>query len=64
MLRTIGVCADISKNMVGFVPFSLAVPSAFRQQQLTSAVPFLTDSSAIAHGYDAAYQETMVCDIN
>jgi len=56
--------ADISKHVVGFVPFSLAVPSAFRQRQLASAVPFLADSFAIAHGYDAAYQETVVCDIN
>jgi hypothetical protein len=50
--------------MVGFVPFSVAVPSAFRQQQLTSAVPFLADSSAVAHGYDATYQETVVRDIH
>lgn len=56
--------AAISKHMVGFVPFSVAVPSAFRQQQLTSAVPFLADSSAVAHGYDATYQETVVRDIH
>jgi hypothetical protein len=54
----------MSEHMVGFVPLSLAVPSAFRQQQLTPVVPFLTDSSAIAHGYDAVDQETLVCDIN
>jgi hypothetical protein len=54
--------ADIAEYTFGFVPFSMAIPSAFRQQQLTSAVPLLTDPPAIAHGYDAAHQETMVCD--
>ena len=56
--------ADISEHMVEFVLFRLAVPAAFRQQQLTSAVPFLTDSPAIAHGNNAAYQETVVLDIS
>jgi hypothetical protein len=56
--------ADMSEHMVGFVSLSLAVPSEFRQQQLTPVVPFLAGSSAIAHGYDAADQETLVCDFN